>query len=100
MAENPEAEFEGDVLDANTLLSLEELAHACNVDITWIESLHAQGVISESDGYTVLTMTRLRKARRLEVDLGLNTEGLAVVLDLLDQIDQLHSELARHKLKS
>jgi chaperone modulatory protein CbpM len=93
-------EFEGDILDEGTILSVEDLARACNVEITWIETLHAQGVITESGGYTVLTLTRLRKARRLEMDLGLNTESLAVVLDLLDQIDQLHSELARHKLKS
>ena len=89
-------EFETDVLDHTTRLSVEELAHVLNVDITWIETLHAHGAISETSGYTVMTVTRLRKARRLEMDLGLNTESLAVVLDLLDQIDQLRGELARH----
>jgi chaperone modulatory protein CbpM len=93
-------DFEGDLLDANTLLSLEELCRALNVDITWIETLHAHGAITETSQYTVLTLTRLRKARRLEMDLGLNTESLAVVLDLLDQIEQLSTELAHHKLKS
>jgi chaperone modulatory protein CbpM len=90
-------EFEGDILDEGTILSVEDLARACNVEITWIETLHAQGVITESGGYTVLTLTRLRKARRLEVDLGLNTESLAVVLDLLDQIERLQGELERHR---
>ena len=91
-------DFETDVLDHTTKLSMADLARVVGVDITWIETLHAHGAISVQAGYTVLTMTRLRKARRLEMDLGLNTESLAVVLDLLDQIDQLQGELARHRL--
>ena len=91
-------DFETDLLDHTTKLSMADLARVVGVDITWIETLHAHGAISEQAGYTVLTMTRLRKARRLEMDLGLNTESLAVVLDLLDQIDHLQGELARHRL--
>jgi chaperone modulatory protein CbpM len=87
-----------ELLDETTKLSAQDLARVLNVDITWIEALHAHGAITETSQYTVLTLTRLRKARRLEVDLGLNTESLAVVLDLLDQIDHLHGELARHRM--
>jgi MerR HTH family regulatory protein len=86
-----------ELLDETTLLSAQDLARVLNVDITWIDTLHAHGAITETSQYTVLTLTRLRKARRLEVDLGLNTESLAVVLDLLDQIDHLHGELARQR---
>ena len=86
-----------EILDDATPLSLADLARVIGVDITWIKTLHAHGAIAETSHYTVMTMTRLRKARRLEVDLGLNTESLAVVLDLLDQIDQLQGELARHR---
>ncbi len=88
-----------ELMDETTRLNAQDLARVLNVDITWIETLHAHGAIAETSSYTVLTMTRLRKARRLEVDLGLNTESLAVVLDLLDQIDQLHGELARHRIR-
>jgi chaperone modulatory protein CbpM len=93
MVKNMADEFE--LLDETIKLSAQDLAKVLNVDITWIETLYAHGAITETSSYTVLTLTRLRKARRLEVDLGLNTESLAVVLDLLDQIDQLHGELAR-----
>ncbi len=96
MVKNRTTEF--DLLDETTQLSAQDLARVLNVDITWIETLHAHGAITETRHYTVLTLTRLRKARRLEVDLGLNTESLAVVLDLLDQIDHLHGELARHRV--
>jgi MerR HTH family regulatory protein len=88
-----------ELMDETTLMSVDDLARVLGVDTTWIETLHAHGAISETGHYTVLTMTRLRKARRLEMDLGLNMESLAVVLDLLDQIDQLHGELARHPQK-
>ncbi len=87
-----------DLLDETTKLTVQDLARVLNVDVTWIETLHAHGAITETSTYTVMTMTRLRKARRLEVDLGLNTESLTVVLDLLDQIDHLQGELARHRL--
>ena len=91
-------DFETEVMNDATQLSAQDLARVLGVDITWIETLHAHGAITESTHYTVVTMTRLRKARRLEVDLGLNTESLAVVLELLDQIDQLQNELARHRM--
>ncbi len=90
-------EFE--LMDETIQLTVEDLARALNVDIAWIETLHAHGAIAETTHYTVLTMTRLRKARRLEVDLELNTESLAVVLDLLDQIDELRGAIARHEIK-
>ena len=93
MAKKHTNEIEPDILDANTPLTIEELCQLCEVDITWIESLQAHGAFSS--GYTATTMIRVRKARRLEQDLGLNVPSLALVLDLLDQIDALQGELAR-----
>ncbi len=89
--------LETEVLDHATRISAQELARILNVDVTWIETLHAHGVINENLSYSVMTMTRLRKARRLELDFNLNTEALAVVLDLLDHIDHLQSQLAQHR---
>ena len=86
-----------EVLDHATRMSVQELARILNVDVTWIETLHAHGAINENLSYSVMTMTRLRKARRLELDLNLNTEALAVVLDLLDHIDRLQTQLVRNR---
>ena len=47
--------------------------------------------------FTSLTIVRVAKARRLERDLDLNLPGLAVVLDLLDQIDDLRVQLKKHQ---
>lgn len=42
-----------------------------------------------------LGLARLRKIRRLRQDLGLNTDGIEVVMRLLDQIEQLQQQLDR-----
>ena len=42
-------------------------------------------------------LARLRKVRRLQEDLGVNLEGVEVVLRLLDEIAALRAELARHR---
>ena len=89
--------IEAELLDHSTRMSAQELARVLNVDITWIETLYAHGAINENLSYSVMTMTRLRKARRLELDINLNTEALAVVLDLLDHIDHLQTQLVRHR---
>ena len=42
-------------------------------------------------------LAQLRRIRRLNQDLGINTAGVEVVLRLLDEIDALQAELARHR---
>lgn len=42
-----------------------------------------------------LGLARLRKIRRLRQDLGLNADGVEVVMRLLDQIEQLQQQLDR-----
>ena len=84
-----------EVLDEQLLLSTMELARACDADEEWVRELAAQGVIApvgrEATYYSALTVVRLRKARRLERDFDLNASGLALVLELLDEIERLRS---------
>ena len=83
--------------------SIEELSVACNVDADWIAELVEHGVIepigrSRSDWkFTSLTIVRVAKARRLERDLNLDLPGLAIVLDLLDEIDDLRVQLRKFR---
>jgi chaperone modulatory protein CbpM len=85
-----------DVLDASTLMTLDELCRACGVEIGWVEEMVAHGVVAPAEGtrYTALSITRIRKARRLERDFSLNAPGVALALDLLDEIDRLRSRLS------
>jgi chaperone modulatory protein CbpM len=92
-----------ELVDAAALCSIDELSVACNVDPDWIAELVEHGVIEpigrgRSDWkFTSLTIVRAAKARRLERDLNLDLPGLAVVLDLLDQIDDLRVQLKKHQ---
>lgn len=88
---------DAEVLDATTLISLEELSRASGADEAWVMEMISHGVISpDASGtrYAALSITRIRKARRLEQDFELNAPGVALALDLLDEIDRLRARLA------
>jgi chaperone modulatory protein CbpM len=90
-----------ELVDTATLCTVDELCRACNVDANWITDLVEHGVIEPiaevgADWrFTSLTIVRIAKAKRLERDLNLNPPGLAVVLDLLDEIDDLRAQLGK-----
>jgi chaperone modulatory protein CbpM len=41
--------------------------------------------------FATLSIVRVAKAKRLERDFGLNLPGVALALDLLDQLDEMHA---------
>jgi chaperone modulatory protein CbpM len=89
-----------DVLDDSHTLTVEELCERCQVEITWIEEMVAQGVISPVEGdrqFAEVTISTVRTARRLERDFALNAPGVALALELLAEIDRLKSELRRRR---
>jgi chaperone modulatory protein CbpM len=74
-----------DILDESHTLTVEELCERCQVEITWIEEMVAQGVISPVEGdrqFAELTISTVRIARRLERDFALNAPGVALAMDL------------------
>lgn len=90
-----------ELVDTATFCTVDDLCLACNVDANWIAELVEHGVIepigevSSDWRFTSLTIVRIAKAKRLERDLNLNPPGLAVVLDLLDEIDDLRAQLGK-----
>jgi chaperone modulatory protein CbpM len=88
-----------ELVDAATLCTVDELCIACNVDSNWIAELVEHGVIEPIGRnkshwrFTSLTIVRVAKAKRLERDLNLNLPGVAIVLDLLEEIDDLRTQL-------
>jgi chaperone modulatory protein CbpM len=69
------------------------------VEADWIAELVEHGIIepvgqARSDWqFAMVSVVRVAKAKRLERDLALNLPGLALALDLLDEIDDLRSKL-------
>lgn len=88
-------------------LSLEELCEICHISSDIIHDLIAYEIIhpkQPSPGRWVFGLTELKRiqiALRLQRDLEVNLAGVAVVMDLLDELETLrkHSELfERHFL--
>ena len=90
-----------ELVDTAALCTIDELCLACGVEANWIIELVEHGVIepigrvSADWRFTCLAIVRVAKAKRLERDLDLNPPGLAVVLDLLDEIDDLRTKLGK-----
>ena len=101
MTNNSASVVRAELVDTATLCTVEDLCLACSVDANWIAELVEHGVIEPIGEvgadwrFTSLTIVRVAKAKRLERDLNLNPPGLAVVLDLLDEIDDLRAQLGK-----
>ena len=88
-----------EIIDAGATCTLEELCRSCSVEADWIVELVEHGVIKPIGQtrldwqFASLTIVRVAKAKRLERDLNLNPPGVALVLDLLEELDELRSRL-------
>lgn len=87
------------VMDEHTVLSLDELSRICAVEAQRIVELVEEGIvgiIAVQTGEWSFAGTSVRRARlalRLQRDLEINLAGVALALDLMDDIEQLRREL-------
>lgn len=94
-----------ELLEPGVTCTLEELSLSCRVEPDWIAALVEEGALeamgsARSDwAFAQTTIVRVAKARRLERDFGLSTPGIALALDLLDEIETLKARLRRHGLE-
>jgi chaperone modulatory protein CbpM len=86
-------------LDDNDVCTVEQLAEVSGLSIEEINDLIENGVITPVDDKTqpksfrMHFMVTARTARRLRDDFELDRHGVALALTLLNQIDDLESEL-------
>lgn len=78
-----------------------ELCRFCDADETWVTELVEYGIL-EPEGHSFhewnfhgVNIVRAKKARRLQRDFGINLAGVAMVLDLLHEREQLMRSLQR-----
>lgn len=89
----------GELLDDQVEFTLSELCFSINCNEDWIFQLVEEGVIepkNDSDKNLKFSGTNLKKvhsAMRLEHDLGINIAGVALVLDLVEEIEQLRLKI-------
>ena len=100
MPQNDKTPVSGDLVSDAPELTLEDVCRACEVSESQIETYIAEGII-EPHGrepikwrFSHVSLIAVRKARRLERDLGLNVAGVAVALDLMTQIEALKRRMA------
>lgn len=95
----PDAEpLSGDIVEESVVLSVAELSRMISVDERHIVELVEEGVLSvlEIDAsewrFSGAALRRARIALRLERDLGVNLPGVALALDLLEELQRLRRE--------
>jgi chaperone modulatory protein CbpM len=93
----------GSVIEED-VLTLGQLCRVCSVHADWVISLVEEGII-EPEGKEVQqwrfsggTVVRVRSASRLQHDLGVNLAGIGLALDLMDELENLRSQLHRQGL--
>ena len=101
--------LEGILLDENAELSLNDLCRACSCSEQWLIELVEEGALEPEGGqpapgqtiaiqaqqwrFSVISLERARIAMRLQRDLEINLAGVALALDLLNEIENLKSRL-------
>lgn len=89
----------GVVLDESVEFSLSEVCRSCQVHAEAIIQLVEVGVLEPSGSdpaqwrFPGNSLRRIERAVNLQRDLEINPSGVALVLELLDQIDRLHERL-------
>lgn len=82
------------LIDEQPTLNLEELCSACNVTPEFIEELIEYGVLEMSgQEFNAGHMQRVMRVVRLQQDLEVNLPGAAVILDLMDEVEEMRQQL-------
>lgn len=91
----------GVLLDERTELSLSELSRACSTSTEWVIELVQEGVLEpvgrqpKQWRFSGTSLKRAHTAMRLQADLKINLAGVALALDLMDEIETMRERLHR-----
>ena len=89
--------YEVEVLEQETELQLSELCRVCGVSREVVVEWVNEGVVEprgqEQWRFPARQLGRLRRARRLQQDLELDSQSLPLVLDLLEEVERLRNEV-------
>lgn len=94
----------GEVVEEETLISLDELCRHCTVETEDVVTLVREGILDPADDaldwgragrwrFHISSVWRVRTVVRLQRDLGVNLPGAALALELLDRIAEMQRRL-------
>jgi hypothetical protein len=85
-------------------LSLHDVATQCGLHPELVERFVALGIIEpvddQDDHFTPDATLRIQRLLRLRRDLGINYNAAALILELLERIDDLEARLQRYESES
>ena len=93
----------GPTVEPHFYLSLEEIITSYRISSETIIEIIEEGIIHVDDDnpetwqFDNESCRRIRLVLQLERDLGVNVAGSGLVLELLKEIDELHTLLALHR---
>lgn len=90
----------GVCLGEQAWLELDEFAVACGTEVSFIHTLVDEGLVQppvSEPGWRFggEELARVRRIRRLQRDFEANLQSVAVMLDLIDEIERLDAALRR-----
>jgi len=91
----------GMILDERMEMSLSELSRACSTSTEWVIELVDEGVLEPAGQeqaewrFSGTCLVRARTAWRLQHDLKINLAGVALALDLMDELEAMRERLRR-----
>jgi chaperone modulatory protein CbpM len=91
----------GILLDEQTEVSLYELCDACATSTEWVVELVDEGVLEPLGKdqarwrFSGPSLIKARTALRMQEDLKVNLAGVALVLDLMEEIEEMRERLRR-----
>ncbi len=94
----------GQLVEEETLITLDELCRHCTVETEEVVTLVREGILDPADDtldwqragrwqFHISSVRRVRTAVRLQRDLGVNLPGAALALELLDRIEELQRRI-------
>ncbi|SCZ52319.1 chaperone modulator CbpM [Thiohalomonas denitrificans] len=87
------------ILEEEDRLSFGELCRACDVSAEYVIQLVDEGLIEPSGqeptrwSFSANAVRRVQAARRLQQDMEINLPGIALALDLLDEVRELRDRI-------
>lgn len=90
----------GVCLAGEDALELDAFAAACGTNAEFVRLLVDEGLLQPVGGQPAWRfggeeLARVRRIRRLQRDFESNLQSVAVMLDLMDEIERLHAQLQR-----
>lgn len=103
MSETSKRLPEGDIVTDMPALSIDDLRGLCGLSLDQVQAYVAEGIVvplgsgPEHWRFSRLSVITVRRAHRLERDLGLNPAGVALALELMVEVETLRQRLARYE---